>query len=71
VSLILIPTIILSTLLSGAYSLILFSRTQHGHPSNFTNPLLTSTPRNHLLIFLHTGPLFSTILVPNFISLWL
>lgn len=71
VSLILIPTIILSTLLSGTYSLMLFSRTQHGHPSNFTNPLLTATPRNHLLIFLHTGPLFSAILIPNFISLWL
>nr|YP_010415427.1 NADH dehydrogenase subunit 4 [Paralvinella palmiformis]UJI65670.1 NADH dehydrogenase subunit 4 [Paralvinella palmiformis] len=70
-SMIFFPMLILSSLLTGVYSLALFSSTQHGHPSNFTTPLPTSIPRNHLLMFLHIAPLFICILTPNFISAWL
>nr|QIT03440.1 NADH dehydrogenase subunit 4 [Paralvinella hessleri] len=71
ISLALIPAIILSTLLSGTYSFMLYSSTQHGHPSNLSFALLAFSPRNHLLMLLHVAPLFSSILIPNFISLWL
>ena len=70
-SLLFFPVLILSILLSGTYSLILFSSTQHGHPSNFTTPLLPDIPRNHLLILLHVVPLFSCIAIPSLVSLWL
>jgi len=63
--------LVVATLLSGAYSLILFSSTQHGHPSNLLISLPSSRPRNYLLIFLHILPIFSLILTSNFISSWL
>jgi len=63
--------LIAATLLSGTYSLILFSSTQHGHPSNLSISLPSSTPRNYLLMLLHIIPIFSLILTPNFIIIWL
>lgn len=55
--------------LTAAYSLHLFSATQHGQPSTVFNPI-NSSPRRTTLRILHLAPLMALILKPEIITAW-
>lgn len=57
--------------IAAAYSLFLYTSTQHGRPSNFNNPLSLFTPRNYTISFTHFIPLIFLILKPEILTLWL
>lgn len=61
----------LARFLAAAYSLYLFTATQHGQPINSLNPVYYSSCRNISIIFLHSFPAIALILAPQFITLWL
>lgn len=65
------PIIALSAFLAAAYSLFLYTATQHGSPSNFINPLQLFSTRNNLVIIIHLTPLFSLCLKIDLIINWL
>jgi len=48
----------LSRLLAGAYSLFLFTSTQHGHPSIYQTPTFYASSRNIVIAIAHLFPLF-------------
>lgn len=56
--------------LAGAYSMYLFSSTQHGNTPYYISPSQYVTPQNFLILFLHLAPLNLFILKPEVISLW-
>lgn len=56
--------------LAAAYSLILYTSTQHGNTPNFSNSLQLFTPRNYTTTLLHTLPLIAFIIKIDIISLW-
>nr|QVX31167.1 NADH dehydrogenase subunit 4 [Drieschia cf. elegans BG-2021] len=56
--------------LAAAYSLYLFTSTNHGHPSRFSNPQSILSQHNYSLSLLHAAPIFLLILSPNSISIW-
>lgn len=66
-----LPFIVLSTFISGLYSLILYTSTQHGSCSNYINPLNLFINRNNLIIVIHTIPLFILILKIDLLISWL
>lgn len=57
--------------LAAAYSLLLYSSTQHGSPLNYSNPLNLLNPSNYTTIILHLIPLYTLITKPEIITLWL
>nr|ALS46252.1 NADH dehydrogenase subunit 4 [Glycera unicornis] len=57
----------LSSFLAAAYSLYLFTATQHGQPSTPANPHSYSSIRNMSIITLHTAPVILLISSPQFI----
>nr|ALQ78785.1 NADH dehydrogenase subunit 4 [Glycera dibranchiata] len=61
----------LTSFLAAAYSLYLFTATQHGQPSMYCNSSYYSSCRNMSIIFLHALPVIMLISCPQFISLWL
>nr|ALS46290.1 NADH dehydrogenase subunit 4 [Glycera fallax] len=61
----------LSSFLAAAYSLYLFTATQHGQPASTNNPHYYSSFRNLSIISLHSIPAILLICSPQFISLWL
>nr|AVW86109.1 NADH dehydrogenase subunit 4 [Lepidonotopodium sp. YZ-2018] len=65
-----IPLGILS-FLSASYSLYLYSSSNHGTPSQFTNPLSMLSTHSHTLFFMHTAPLILIILKPEILATWL
>lgn len=60
----------LSRFLAAAYSLFLYTTTQHGSPPNFLNPINTLNTRNLIVLILHTIPLFSLILKIDLLLNW-
>nr|ASK06199.1 NADH dehydrogenase subunit 4 [Decemunciger sp. AB-2017]ASK06212.1 NADH dehydrogenase subunit 4 [Decemunciger sp. AB-2017] len=50
--------------LVGAYSLFLFTATQHGTVNNFLNPINYVSYRNYLILLLHSWPMFLILLSP-------
>lgn len=65
------PLLILARFLAAAYSLFLFSSTQHGSTPGFSSPLSIFIPRNFTISFIHSAPLFIFILNPEIITNWL
>nr|ALS46316.1 NADH dehydrogenase subunit 4 [Glycera cf. oxycephala FS21] len=66
-----IMPIALTSFLAAAYSLYLFTATQHGLPSNSSNPMYYSSMRNLSILLLHTAPVIIMISSPQFITMWL
>lgn len=66
-----IPLLMLARFLAAAYSLFLFSSTQHGPTLSFSNPLSIFIPRNYSISFIHAFPLFIFILNPELITHWI
>lgn len=65
------PILAISAFLAAVYSLFLYTSTQHGKPSNFTNPLHLFPPRNYLTILIHLLPLFTLCLKIDLTTNWL
>uniref|UniRef100_A0AAU8L474 NADH-ubiquinone oxidoreductase chain 4 n=1 Tax=Polychaeta sp. TaxID=3061522 RepID=A0AAU8L474_9ANNE len=63
--------LVMCSFISGAYSLILYTTTQHGSPSKYMNTMKLFTPRNHLTISMHIFPLFLLIMKPDMVLSWL
>nr|ALQ78876.1 NADH dehydrogenase subunit 4 [Glycera tridactyla] len=61
----------LTSFLATAYSLFLFTTTQHGQPPSSSNPSFYSSIRNMSIISLHSIPVIMLISSPQFITLWL
>lgn len=59
----------LARFLAAAYSLYLFTATQHGQPSNSSNPYYYSSIRNIRIISLHSFPVILIISIPQFITM--
>ena len=66
---ILIPIGLIS-FLAAAYSLYMFTATQHGTYPKFSNPISIYIRRNYLTIFLHALPLYALILKADLILNW-
>ena len=60
----------LSRFIAAAYSLVLYTSTQHGWPPSFSNFINLLTPRNYSIILIHFIPLIILILASQFITLW-
>ncbi len=57
--------------LTAAYSLFLYSSTNHGPITLFINPASILSPHHFLLFSLHTAPLILLILKPEIIRTWI
>lgn len=57
--------------LAAAYSLFLYTSTQHGSVPNFINPIKIFTQRNYSLCISHLLPLFILSLKAEIFSLWI
>ena len=57
--------------LAAAYSLLLYTSTQHGQSPIFHNPLSLFTPRNITISLLHFIPLITLILKIDFLTIWI
>lgn len=57
--------------LAAAYSLYLYTSSQHGQIPAFINPLNISTPRNYSIIMLHGVPLFLLITKADIVIAWI
>jgi len=55
---------------TAAYSLVIYSTIQHGHPRSFTNPLQIIKLKDILLLLAHLFPILVIILKPEIIILW-
>nr|ACR00036.1 NADH dehydrogenase subunit 4 [Pectinaria gouldii] len=61
----------LISFLAAAYSLYLFTATQHGAFPKFSNPMALYMTRNYYILTLHSIPLYLLVLKVDFISNWL
>jgi len=66
-----IPLLGLVRFLTAIYSLHIYTTTQHGQISNYTNPLSTIKPKDILMLSLHIFPIVLFILKPELIRVWL
>lgn len=57
--------------LSAAYSLFLYTSTQHGPAPNFVNPTKLFIIRNYSVCFIHLAPLFLLSLKAELLRLWI
>lgn len=57
--------------MAAAYSLYLYTTTQHGAPPVFHNPLTLFTPRNYTICFAHFTPLIVIILKADLVTAWI
>lgn len=68
-----LSSIILISLISfftAAYSLQMFSSTQHGQISSFSNPLQLIKSKDMLLLLIHLVPIIIILLKPELITSW-
>jgi len=65
-----IPLLGLVRFLTAIYSLHMYTTTQHGQISNYTNPLLTIKPKDIQVLTIHIYPLILFIIKPELISTW-
>uniref|UniRef100_B2C6Q7 NADH-ubiquinone oxidoreductase chain 4 n=2 Tax=unclassified Nephtys TaxID=2628724 RepID=B2C6Q7_9ANNE len=56
--------------LAAAYSLFLYTSSQHGSTPTFMNSLNLTTPRNHTIILLHAVPLFILVTKSDIVTAW-
>ena len=57
--------------IAAAYSLLIYTTTQHGNPPQFQNPLHTFVPRNYSICFIHFAPIILLIIKIDLISIWI
>ena len=57
--------------IAAAYSLFLYTSTQHGSSPHFQNPLSLLTPRNYTIAFAHFTPLLFIVLKRDLVIFWL
>lgn len=57
--------------LAAAYSLYLYTSSQHGASPSFINPINLTLSRNYTIILLHIVPLFLTILKADVLISWI
>lgn len=57
--------------IAAAYSLYLYTRTQHGSPATFHNPLSLFTPRNYTICLAHFTPIILFIFKTEIVTCWL
>ena len=67
-SFIISPLIFAASFLAAAYSLHLYTTTQHGSPPKFLNPTLQTPPSHYTSLLLIITPLFLLIAKPELIS---
>jgi len=70
-SIIFTPLLALVSFLTAIYSLHIYTTTQHGQISNYTNPLTTIKPKDMLVLSIHIYPLIILIIKPELISVWI
>lgn len=56
--------------LAAAYSLFLYTSSQHGRTPSFMNSLNLTTSRNHTIILLHAAPLFILVTKSDIVTAW-
>ena len=66
----LIPLLILISFIAAAYSLTLFTSTQHGCLPQSINPSTKQPASNHLILLAHLSPIGLFILKPELITIW-
>lgn len=64
-------TVSLIRFFTAAYSLHIFSATQHGQISSFTNPMQTLKPKDILLLLTHLTPIIAMLIKPELIANWI
>jgi len=69
-SLFLLPLLGLVSFLTAIYSLHMYTTTQHGQISNYTNPLTSIKPKDILTLRIHLYPLILLIIKPELIRTW-
>jgi len=57
--------------LTAMYSLHIYTTTQHGQPSTYTNPLFSIKSKDILLLSIHLYPIIILIIKPELIRIWL
>ena len=65
-----IPIFIIA-FLAAAYSLFLYTSTQHGSPASFNNPLSLFYPRNYTICMAHFLPLLLLVFKADLLCFWL
>ena len=71
ISLIYITPVGITAFLAAAYSLILYTSSQHGRPPAFANSLNLLNPRNYFIILAHFIPIILIITSPEYITTWI
>lgn len=61
----------LAGFLAAAYSLFLFTATQHGSPLIYANPITLTCPRNNTAVICHALPLFILIIKLDTCTFWI
>jgi len=61
----------LCSFLAAAYSLFIFTSTNHGEYPSFSNPLHILSPNLYTLMVLHVIPIFALISSPDLVAAWL
>lgn len=56
--------------LTAMYSLHIYTTTQHGQISNYTNPLTTLKTKDMLILYIHIFPLILLISKPELVRVW-
>ncbi len=69
-SILLAPLLALIRFLTAIYSLHMYTATQHGQISSYTNPLIPIKPKDILVLSIHIYPLTMLIIKPELISVW-
>nr|YP_010586943.1 NADH dehydrogenase subunit 4 [Asychis amphiglyptus]UZZ45811.1 NADH dehydrogenase subunit 4 [Asychis amphiglyptus] len=64
------PVIAMMSFYTAAYSLVLYTSTQHGWRPSFSNPMNLLTQRNYLIILLHASPLILMMIKAEMFSSW-
>lgn len=64
------PFIIIIRFLAAAYSLNIYTTTQHGHLSSFSNPMIPLKFKDNFLLIIHITPIIILITKPEIITLW-
>lgn len=62
--------LIIIRFLAAAYSLNIYTSTQHGHLPSFTNPINTIKTKDINLLLIHICPIVLLVIKPEIISLW-
>jgi NADH-ubiquinone oxidoreductase chain 4 len=64
-------SISLISFFTAAYSLIIYTSTQHGQIRTFSNPVYSIKPKDILLLLTHITPIILFIFIPELVRQWL